>query len=115
VYANELATRFQAGFEKQGGTVSSILRYPDIRNVQTIDFKSIIDNICANKPDVIYIGSYADDGAAITKALKPRINAGYKPLLLGCDANYNQDFILAAEPDVDEGISLYSSSKIQKL
>ncbi len=103
-YGTSLASAFTKAFQKTGGKVVASLSYPDINFYENFNFKTQLDSLYARKPSAIYVISYNDDGGKILTDSKGYFSAAYKPFLFGCDGNYNNDFLVAAEPSVVEGM-----------
>ncbi len=103
-YGTSLAAAFAEAFKAQGGSVVRLVSYPDVRSYDTLNFQPILEKLYAAKPDAIYLVSYNDDGAQVVKQSQPFWRNGYKPVLMGCDGNYNNDFLLAVEPEWIEGM-----------
>jgi ABC-type branched-subunit amino acid transport system substrate-binding protein len=103
-YGNELAKTFRETFEKRRGKILASAKIPDMTNFQNADFKPIVDQVFSQKPQLIYIVSRGEEGAKIINTAKPHFTATYKPQLLGCDANYNNDFLYGAEQSLIEGM-----------
>lgn len=104
-YGASLAAAFADAFKAQGGSVVRVVPYPDIRNYDTLNFQPMLEKLYATKPDAIYLVSYNDDGAKAVKQSASFWHNGYKPLLMGCDGNYNNDFLLDVEPELIEGMA----------
>jgi branched-chain amino acid transport system substrate-binding protein len=103
-YGSALAQAFTKTFEKVGGKVRASVSYPDIASYDTFSFKAKLDSLYAKKPAAIYVISYDNDGGKILSDSKGYFNADYKPFLFGCDGNYNNDFAIAVEPSLIEGM-----------
>lgn len=103
-YGSALAQAFTKTFEKAGGKVRASVSYPDIASYDTFSFKAKLDSLYAKKPAAIYVISYDNDGGKILSDSKGYFNADYKPFLFGCDGNYNNDFVIAVEPSLIEGM-----------
>lgn len=103
-YGNELSRTFRETFERRRGKVVAAVKYPDMTNYEKFDFKPIADQVFSQKPQLIYLVSYGEEGAKIINAAKPYFSGSYKPQLLGCDANYNNDFLYGAEQSLIEGM-----------
>jgi branched-chain amino acid transport system substrate-binding protein len=103
-YGNELAKTFREVFEKRRGKILASAKIPDLTSYQDFDAKPLVDQVFSQKPQLIYLVSYGDEGAKIVNAAKPYFTGGYKPQLLGCDANYNNDFLYGADQALLEGM-----------
>ncbi len=112
-YGNELAHAFREAFERRGGTIVATVSFPDKPSYKGVDFTSRLKDLYARKPDIIYLVSYTEDGVEILNQSKKGSFIGtvdkatgkkYLPQFLGCDGNYNGDFLLGADPEVIEGM-----------
>jgi branched-chain amino acid transport system substrate-binding protein len=103
-YGNELARTFREVFEKRRGKILASAKIPDLTSYQDFDAKPLVDQVFTQKPQLIYLVSYGDEGAKIVNAAKPYFKPDYKPQLLGCDANYNNDFLYGADQALLEGM-----------
>jgi branched-chain amino acid transport system substrate-binding protein len=105
-YGNELAFAFRQEFEKRRGRVVASVSYPDKPSYKNHDFKRALENLYARKPDVVYLVGYIDDSAQILHQSKKYgwLTDQYKPLLFGCDGNYNGDFLLNTDAVTVEGM-----------
>ncbi|MFY7997492.1 MAG: ABC transporter substrate-binding protein [Candidatus Kapaibacteriota bacterium] len=103
-YGNELARTFRETFEKRRGKVLATAKLPDMTNYQTFDFKPLVDQVFSQKPQLIYLVTFGEESAKIVNTAKSYFTGGYKPQLLGCDANYNNDFLYGAEQSLIEGM-----------
>ncbi len=106
-YGLELSRTFREAFEKRNGKVITQVRFPDRTSYKDFEFKPMLDSLYKYKPDVIYLISYVEDGIAIINQSKKYgflggINNKYKPLILGCDGNYNSDFLLGVDTQLIE-------------
>lgn len=105
-YGNGLFTNFKDAFTKKGGTITSSIKYPSMPTYRDYDFKEKLDSLYKNKPQSVYIISDIEDGIKITmqSQIYGFFTKEYKPQLLGCDANYSNDFLFAVNPSVIEGM-----------
>jgi branched-chain amino acid transport system substrate-binding protein len=103
-YGNELARTFREVFEKRRGKILATAKIPDATDYQTIDFKAIADKVFSSKPQLVYVIGFGEESAKVINAAKSYFTKEYKPQLLGCDANYNNDFLYGAEPNLIEGM-----------
>lgn len=103
-YGTALAASFAKSFQKLGGKVVASVSYPDIASYDAFSFKTQLDTLYAQKPSAIYLVSYNDDGAKIVSDSKGYFTASFKPFIFGCDGNYNNDFLLAVDPSMVEGM-----------
>jgi ABC-type branched-subunit amino acid transport system substrate-binding protein len=106
IYGNELSRAFRNEFEKKGGKVVASVRYVDTTTYATYNFDAQLEVLFKNKPDIIYLVSYVEDGVKIIKDAQRLgfLGKDYKPQLLGCDGNYNSDFILGVDAELIEGM-----------
>ncbi len=105
-YGNGLFTNFRDAFVKKGGAVSSAIKYPSMTTYRDYDFKAKLDSLYKSKPQAVYVISDIEDGIKITmqSQIYGFFTKEYKPQLIGCDANYSNDFLFAVNPSVIEGM-----------
>ncbi len=103
-YGNELQKAFTESFQKKGGKVLVSVKYADLQDYKSTEFKGLVEILVKQKPQVIYIVSYGEDGSKIANALSPYMGDGYKPALMGCDANYNNDFLFGSSQSTIDGM-----------
>lgn len=103
-YGNELARMFREVFEKRRGKILATAKIPDATNYQNLDFKSIVDAVFPSKPQLVYIIGSGEESAKVINTAKTYFSKDYRPQLLGCDANYNNDFLYGAEQSLIEGM-----------
>lgn len=105
-YGNGLFSNFRDAFTKKGGTVKSAIKYPSMASYSDYDFKEKLDSLYQTKPQAVYIISDIEDGIKITmqSQIYGFYTKDYKPQLVGCDANYSNDFLFAVNPSVIEGM-----------
>lgn len=105
-YGNGLFTNFRDAFTKKGGTVKCAIKYPSMSSYSEYDFKAKLDSLYQGKPQAVYIISDIEDGIKITmqSQIYGFFTKDYKPQLVGCDANYSNDFLFAVNPSVIEGM-----------
>lgn len=105
-YGNGLFTNFRDAFIKKGGLIKSAIKYPSMTTYRDYDFKEKLDSLYQNKPQAVYIISDIEDGIKITmqSQIYGFFTKDYKPQLVGCDANYSNDFLFAVNPSVIEGM-----------
>ncbi len=98
-YGNGLATVFQREFKKLKGKILSVENYPEWAEYKNADFTPLLKKLYKDKPDAIYMITYGEDGAQIVNqsVKKGYLGDSYKPLLFGCDANYNNDLAIGVE------------------
>lgn len=105
-YGLGLSSNFREAFQKKGGTITSAIRYPSLPTYKDYDFKTQLDTLYKSKPQAIYVISDIEDGIKITmqSQIYGFFTKDYKPQLVGCDANYSNDFLFAVNPSVIEGM-----------
>mgnify|MGYP002784375821 CR=1 FL=1 len=105
-YGVGLSTNFREAFQKKGGTITCTMPYPSLPTYKDYDFKYQLDTLYKSKPQAIYIISDIEDGIKITmqSQIYGFFTKEYKPQLVGCDANYSNDFLFAVNPSVIEGM-----------
>lgn len=105
-YGNGLFTNFKNDFEKLGGTLTNAVKYAPMQSYREIDFKKQLDTVFSQKPKAVYVISDIEDGIKITmqSQIYGFLTKDYKPQLVGCDANYSNDFLLAVNPSILEGM-----------
>lgn len=105
-YGNGLFTQFRDDFAKLGGVITKAVKYPHLQSYREIDFKKQLDSLFADKPQAVYVISDIEDGIKITmqSQIYNFITKDYKPMFVGCDANYSNDFLLAVNPSTIEGM-----------
>lgn len=108
-YGNELYRAFRAEFEKRGGSVLSGVKYSDTTTYKSYNFKSKLEMLYRDNPDVIYMISYIEDGKEILlQSERYGFVQGkkgiYQPLFLGCDGNYNGALLKGVRADIVEGM-----------
>jgi branched-chain amino acid transport system substrate-binding protein len=105
-YGNGLFNSFREAYTKRGGTVTSVVSYPYTQNYRNMDFLTYLDTLYAAKPEAVYIISDIEDGIKITmqSQIYNFFSKAYKPMLVGCDANYSNDFLFAVNPSIIEGM-----------
>lgn len=104
-YGNELQKAFTESFQKRGGKVLVSVKYADLQDYKSTEFKGLVELLIKQKPEAIYIVSYGEDGSKIANALSPYVTDTYKPALFGCDANYNNDFLFGSSQSMIEGMT----------
>lgn len=105
-YGNGLFTNFRDAFTKKGGVIKGSIKYPSMTTYRDYDFKEKLDSLYQSKPQAVYIISDIEDGIKITmqSQIYGFFTKDYKPQLVGCDANYSNDFLFAVNPSVIEGM-----------
>lgn len=106
IYGQGLAANFKAGFEAFGGKVVNFVAYPEMteEEINEYDFTDKVDLLFENLPDMIYLITFATDGAKITISASRKVSDSYKPYFLGCDGNHSTEFLLNASPKITEGL-----------
>ena len=92
-YSTGLAAAFKEAFEAKGGKVVNYEGY----NADDKDFKSILTNVKANNPDVLFLPDYYNTVALISKQVK---EVGITATLVGGDG---WDGVLTVEKEGVEG------------
>ncbi|MCU0428269.1 MAG: ABC transporter substrate-binding protein [Candidatus Kapabacteria bacterium] len=105
-YGIGLSTNFREAFQKKGGSVTASIRYPSLPTYKDYDFKVQLDTLYKSKPQAVYVISDIEDGIKITmqSQIYNFFTKDYKPQIVGCDANYSNDFLFAVNPSVIEGM-----------
>jgi ABC-type branched-subunit amino acid transport system substrate-binding protein len=99
-YGNGLSAVFKQEFEQnKGSKVVEQVSYKEVAQYKDVDFIPLLKRLYAAKPEAVYMITYGEDGAAIiNQSYRTKlINQNYKPFFIGCDANYNNDFITGVE------------------
>ncbi len=106
IYGRGLAENFKAEFEKLGGDILNLVSYPDMNKdeLNNYDFKSDVKKLFNKNPDLVFMVTFLSDGAKITIAASQYLSDDCKPILLGCDGNKGEDFLLNSAPEVIEGM-----------
>lgn len=103
-YGKGLAEYFKDQFEKltTAGSVKAMVAYPDMdeKTLASYDFSTDATTLFADKPEVVFLITYFDDGAKFTSEAKNHISTAYTPTILGCDGNWGQDFLDKADAAV---------------
>jgi branched-chain amino acid transport system substrate-binding protein len=100
-YGKDLAEQFQKFFKSGGGT---IVGSPAGYEKKTTDFKSVISNIKAAKPDVVYLAGFYAEATPFLQQLRGEADLKSVPFLAG-DGVKNDEFIRGAK-DAAEGAYL---------
>ncbi len=100
-YGKDLAEQFQKFFKDGGGT---IVGTPAGYEKKTTDFKSIISNIKAAKPDVVYLAGFYAEATPFLQQLRAEADLKSVPFLAG-DGVKNDELIKGAK-DAAEGAYL---------
>jgi branched-chain amino acid transport system substrate-binding protein len=105
-YGNGLFTNFRDVYTKLGGTITNVVKYSYKQSYRDIDFKKQLDSLYAAKPQAVYIISDIEDGIKITmqSQIYGFITKDYKPQMVGCDANYSNDFLQLVNPSIIDGM-----------
>ena len=67
-FARGIQEVFKTEFERNGGTVTEVIEYPE----GAADFSGFIDRVMTLSPQAVYVAAYADDTAKLIKALRER-------------------------------------------
>lgn len=100
-YGKDLAEQFQKFFKAGGGT---IVGSPAGYEKKTTDFKSVISNIKAAKPDVVYLAGFYAEATPFLQQLRAEADLKSVPFLAG-DGVKNDELIKGAK-DAAEGAYL---------
>lgn len=100
-YGKDLAAEFQKSFKAKGG---SIVGTPQSYEKKTTDFKSVITNIKAAKPDVVYMAGFYAEATPFLQQLRGDSDLKATPFL-GGDGIKNDELITGAK-DAAEGAYL---------
>ena len=92
-YGKDLANQFQIFFKADGGT---IVGAPAGYEAKTTDFKSIVTNIKAAKPDVVYLAGYYAEATPFLQQLRAESTLKDTPFLAG-DGVKNDELINGAK------------------
>lgn len=92
-YGKDLADQFQNFFKADGG---SIVGSPAGYEAKTTDFKSIVTNIKAAKPDVVYLAGYYAEATPFLQQLRAESTLKDTPFLAG-DGVKNDELIAGAK------------------
>lgn len=105
-YGKGLADCFKNEYEKNGGKVINYVSYPELTSdeLNAYDFSSTAKSLFKNKPEMIYFISFVLDGALLTHAAKDYISDSYRPLIIGCDGNRSDEFLINASPFFIDGM-----------
>lgn len=98
-YGKGLAEICTAELQKRGKSKVKSVFYEEQQDYAATNFTSQLKELFMAKPEVIYLISYGEDGAKIVNQSYNNgfITDTYKPTIIGCDANYNNDFLLGVE------------------
>lgn len=100
-WGQSAAQEFSKGFVADGGTIIDT----EFFNPGTRDFRAIITKIARQKPDVIYLAQFYEDGAAFLQQVK---QLGIKTPLFGASSLDEEKLIQLAGPAAD-GLRLPTS------
>ncbi len=105
-YGNGLFSNFRDDFAKLNGVITNAVKYSPMQSYRDVDFRKQLDTLYSQKPQAIYIISDIEDGIKITmqSQIYGFLNKDYKPQLIGCDANYSNDLLMAVNPSGIEGM-----------
>jgi branched-chain amino acid transport system substrate-binding protein len=105
VGSRDVATRFQTHYEKKGGSVVGVARYPELPSYAGFDFDPVATAALAGDSQAVFLVTGAEDGALITRALRKRIAAGQSLRLVGWELNHRSSFAAAADPVMVAGMT----------
>ncbi len=110
-YGEGLASKFKDQFESLGGSVINSIGFDNLNNYEDYSFKEDVKLLFREEPDVVYLITYSSSGTIITTTIDANIDLSYEPVLLGCDGNYDTDFLPPNSPvNVVEGMIGFSPS-----
>lgn len=92
-YGKDLSEQFQTAFKAGGG---QIVGTPTGYEKKTTDFKAVITNIKAAKPDVIYVSGFYAEATPFIQQLRAEADLKTVPFI-GGDGVKNDDFISGAK------------------
>ncbi len=72
-FARGIQEVFKTEFERNGGTVTEVIEYPQGAG----DFSGFIDRVVFLQPQAVYVAAYAEDTAKMIQALRQRAFEGY--------------------------------------
>lgn len=103
-FGRGLVKTFINEVKKHGGKILTIVTYPELPDYAQYSFAGKIDSLFAQKPDAIYLVTYEEDGVKIIQEAQKKglLSGTNKPLIVGCDAVYNSDFLVGNDPEVLE-------------
>ena len=83
-FGEGLATEFTNQFEQLGGTMINSIPYPELTGTEAeaYDYRLHVESALADKPDLIYLITFSEDGIKIAIAADSYISADYKPRVL---------------------------------
>lgn len=105
-YGEGLADSFGTEYETLGGTILNSVSYPEMDSsaLAVYDFGTEVNTLFSESPDLIYLVTYALDGAKITLEAASHITNTYTPQVMGADGNYGSVFLSNADSDFVEGM-----------
>jgi branched-chain amino acid transport system substrate-binding protein len=105
-YGAGLASEFNSNFTTLGGNVVAIVSFEEQANYDSYDFKPDLDQLFANQPSVIYLITIGEEGRKITTSIYTGnyFTETYKPILMGCDGNKKDDFLINSPAEIVEGM-----------
>jgi branched-chain amino acid transport system substrate-binding protein len=92
-YGKDLSEQFQAAFKAGGGQIAGT---PAGFEKKTTDFKAIIANIKAAKPDVVYLSGFYAEATPFIQQLRAEADLKNVPFISG-DGVKNDEFIAGAK------------------
>jgi ABC-type branched-subunit amino acid transport system substrate-binding protein len=108
VWASGLAESFQQNFEQLAGpgAVVSAVSYPEGQDWKNYDFTAQLNELFAEKPEVVYVVSFISDGVKMTHDmfLGNFINDNYHPQFFSVDGTFDQSFLFNGQPDITKGM-----------
>ena len=105
-YGDGLAASFRDEFERLEGEVVAFVPYPELSagEIEQHSYESALEEVVAPRPDLVYLVTYALDGAKITIEVQNVLAEGHDPIFLGCDANAELGFVESGDPRITEGM-----------
>lgn len=105
-YGQGLAATFKLEFETLGGSILNSVSYPELSSTDlaTYDFSAKVASAFSGNPELIYLVSYAMDGAKISLTAKDYFTGSYTPKIMGVDGNYKSVFLSNADPTFTDGM-----------
>ncbi len=108
-YGEGLAEMFENSFVNLGGTVLTKVEFEDLESYKSYDFTNKVNLLFSNNPEIVYLITFVSSGIKVTTTIDAQIDLSYEPVLLGCDANYDIDFLPPNSPaEVVEGMIGFS-------
>lgn len=106
-YGSDLAAQFEKNFQSAGGTIVSVVKYPELsaEDIERYAYTEEVKKAFAGEPPLVFVISYFTDGVKIVSQVKQHVlSESYKPKLFGCDGNFGEYFLRNAEASVIESM-----------